>query len=1571
MKTRFEPKSKWLLPVITFIFCIAISAFLSHLEQERNQTVRQEKLAQETRALQNAIEDSFQYASYGLRGARGTIAVVGAINHEQFRAYVDTRNLPVEFPGIRGFGFIEKVSPDQLEFYERRAKAETPDFTVHHLNDPDPNNLYIIRYIEPPENNRGALGLNLGSEPRRLHAIQQAINQGTVTITSQIKLVQDNLQTPGILLYVPVYNRGVIPDSVEERRRQFFGLVYAPIVISELLDSHTQGFKSHLCYEFFESGDPAPWYRYQPEVETGGCDKSVSKTSLFIGGHTFDLYTSFFSKHTNILDVYRHWFLFAGGASLSFLLSLILYLILNAKVRADLLANHMTKAYRQANVDLDRALAESQNSLRSKESSEWLLKNALRASKLGVWLWDIAANQFVWDERMFSIYGIPEKSTSAPIDYTWWRERVHPEDVSQAETELQLTRSSKDSFVSEFRIILPDGRVSYIIANAFIERDKHNQALRMVGFNEDITERKLIEQQIRNSEERFRLFVDNTPVPIAMFDRQMNYLAASREWMLQQNMAPEAMGRCHYDVHPDLPEAWIEVHKRGLAGETVEDPQSRWERLDGTVVWYHWIVNPWRGFKGEINGIIISFVDITARIETEEALKQSQETLQRAQAVAHVGSWAMAGDTENFVISRETARLFDLENQNTTTFVEWFSRIHPEDQAVVEESWRAALHGAPYDIYYRIVVKDKVRWIRALAETEFSADGKLLKAFGTVQDITESKQFEAQLAESEQRFRTMADAAPVLIWLSDKAKLYTWFNKSWLNFTGRTMAQELGNGWAEGMHPDDFDRCLAIYADCFDRREAFVMDYRLRRYDGEYRWIMDSGTPRFDENQNFQGYIGSCVDITDRKALEQALTASKEAADMANQAKSAFLATMSHEIRTPLNAIIGMAYLLGQSELSEKQREDLRTIERSGKNLLSLINDILDFSKIEAGELVLDPHVFSLPDILRDIKAMFSQLAAEKGINLTLPDLEDAALSWLIGDGNRLRQCLINLLSNAIKFTAQGRVILQIDFDKSLINNASEQRFRFTVSDTGVGMSPKQMEQLFTPFVQADVSTSRRYGGTGLGLSIVKRLVEMMGGEIGIESVLGIGTRIWIELPFHMSDIPGFAFQKSDTNRPLHILVAEDDLVDRTLFVRMASDFGWEVEGVDNGEAMVERVIERRTQGHAIDCILLDWRMPNLDGLEAIAKLKQRLGNTPLPSVIMVTAADKNTLLAAIQEERPDSVLTKPVEPSTLFNAVNDAVLAHGFDLDHVLGFTKIRNEHGQWLFGVRVLMVDDSRLNLDVVGRILMKEGALPTLRESGEEAIDTLKALPNDFDVVLMDMQMPDMDGCETTVQIRQMIGPELPVIALTAGATATEKNRAIASGMNDFLTKPVDPIRLVRLLRTHVERRLQKQLPVIALPKDEINSGQSNAQGSLESSILGEGRSSFVDKTAANLKSVQDAWPEFPGFDKQCATRIFDNDLEFFKELLEILLKEHADFLINIKALIDKRDLEIASQLAHRLRGQTANLGIVSLSQAAGKLEEVLKISGSKVEDQLIELEQVYLESFTAARKWLDCC
>ena len=524
------------------------------------------------------------------------------------------------------------------------------------------------------------------------------------------------------------------------------------------------------------------------------------------------------------------------------------------------------------------------------------------------------------------------------------------------------------------------------------------------------------------------------------------------------------------------------------------------------------------------------------------------------------------------------------------------------------------------------------------------------------------------LREREQHFSNLANGGSTLIRTAGLDKLYNYFNDPWMRFTGRSLEQEQGNGWLEGVHPDDLAQCLDTYVSAFDRRAAFSMDYRLRHADGAYRWIRDDGNPRYDSEGGFLGYIGFCVDITERRVLfeelerhrsdlelrvqerTQELAQAKAEAEAANQAKSSFIANMSHEIRTPMNGILGMANLLRRDGVTPLQAERLDKINASSQHLLSIINDILDISKIEAGKFILEETPIHLDRLLANVCAMLSERVRVKGLRL-LSEME-AIPGNLLGDPTRLQQALLNYATNAIKFTERGTVTLRLVKQHESADSVS---VRFEVVDTGIGVPPEVMTRLFGEFEQADNSTTRKYGGTGLGLAITRRLASLMGGQAGAESTPGIGSTFWftsvlkksamtaVETVSTAVDAETLMRQRYAGSR---ILLADDEPINLEVARMLLEEVGLVVDSAENGESAV--TLARKTPYIAI---LMDMQMPKMDGLAATRQIREfpEYRTTPIiPMTANAFSEDKSRCLAAGMND----FLVKPFEPETLFSTL-------------------------------------------------------------------------------------------------------------------------------------------------------------------------------------------------------------------------------------------------------------------------------------------------------------------------------
>ena len=559
-------------------------------------------------------------------------------------------------------------------------------------------------------------------------------------------------------------------------------------------------------------------------------------------------------------------------------------------------------------------------------------------------------------------------------------------------------------------------------------------------------------------------------------------------------------------------------------------------------------------------------------------------------------------------------------------------------------------------------------------------------------------------------------------------------------------------------------------------------DIRFPCADGVIRDFLLTTVPF--KPDSLQKLISWVVDITELKETERALIQTKDNAEIATRAKSEFLARMSHEIRTPMNAILGMIYLCLQTPLSDKQWNYLTKTQSAAHSLLDIINDILDFSKIEAGKLELESVPFSLKTVVNEIIDITRVSAENKGLKLIIK-IDSEISDHLVGDPLRLRQILLNLTSNAIKFTTQGGIFITIRHDYSPARIRSDEiGLVFEVKDTGIGLKPEQVDTIFESFSQADGSTTRKYGGTGLGLAIVKSLVELMGGKVGVSSVPGQGTTFYFSVVFAISRTKPELSSAVLLNQR-RVLIVDDNANDLEILTNLMHESRMNVRSARTGAEALEMLVEAAYLQAPFELVLVDWRMPRMDGVEVIRHIRQNNNSITPPHIIMTSAYDRQECLRHVQGLNVFDVLTKPILPDKLKEVLKAAFreeLSHKTD--------EVRAN----IRGTKVLLAEDNKINQMVASELLKMLGVDITVVNNGFEAVEAVKK--HTFDLILMDIQMPEMDGLTATQMIRQLAKPEtgkLPILAMTANAADTDYQKSLAVGMNDHLTKPIDPEKL----------------------------------------------------------------------------------------------------------------------------------------------------------------------------------
>jgi len=797
-------------------------------------------------------------------------------------------------------------------------------------------------------------------------------------------------------------------------------------------------------------------------------------------------------------------------------------------------------------------------------------------------------------------------------------------------------------------------------------------------------------------------------------------------------------------------------------------------------------------------------------------------------------------------------------------------------------------------------------------------------------EVTERKRTEARLMESEDRLRLALRGGDLGFWDVKFDTFETVVNHRWREMLGYSMNEtgDVHSLWKNSIHPEDRERVLAYGG---DYRSGKISDYEIEHRaitkQGDIIWIISKGAAvEWDQQGTAARMVGTVRDITDRKQvmedlekrtaeLERAqdamlklvedLNLLRDEAESANQAKSEFLANMSHEIRTPMNAIIGMSHLALKTDLTPKQHDYVNKIDAAAKSLLGIINDILDFSKIEAGKLDMETIEFDLNETLENAGNMITVKAREKERLEVLFRMDPSVPRFLVGDPLRLNQILVNLGNNAVKFTEQGEIVLTTRLLEKKDHRAS---VRFSMRDSGVGMTEKQKGRLFKAFSQADASTTRKYGGTGLGLTISKRLVEMMNGEIWVESEPDVGSEFNFTVALGIGEgVEKAPLELESDMQQLKTLVVDDSSTAREILTEMLGAFDFNVSQASSGMEAVS-LFEAAMTRQPFELVLMDWRMPGMDGIETIRRILNAADADHPPKVIIVTAYDSAEAMQAAGEVPLSGILAKPITPSGLFNAILQA-FGKADARRMVKSSQKNREaEMIQPIRGARILLVEDNDINQQVALEILKGAGLSVAIADNGRTGVEQIREHP--FDAVLMDIQMPVLDGYEATREIRKDSRfNDLPIIAMTASAMTQDREKAIAAGMNDHVSKPIDIDELFSALL--------KWIP--------------------------PGERSFRDrKKPPEVETCMEEseLTDMPGISISAGLARVGGNEKLYRKLLTKFCSEYTDQAEKITRALDQSDMKLARRLAHTVKGVAGNLGMVDLQPAAMDLEDAVR-------------------------------
>jgi two-component system, sensor histidine kinase and response regulator len=996
------------------------------------------------------------------------------------------------------------------------------------------------------------------------------------------------------------------------------------------------------------------------------------------------------------------------------------------------------------------------------------------------------------------------------------------------------------------------------------------------------------------------------PVGLAFVDRSLKIVMIN-DYLAAVNALPASahIGHTLPELLGDLGARIETPYRQVLAtGRPLIDVEDSGDIPAAPRVMRHWICSyyPVYGPDRELVGINAVVLDITERKRQEQRNRDNEElfrTLFEGSGDAHVLIAYGAGFLSANQAAVDLFGCASVEDFLTMAPASSSPERQPSGRRSDElwiEAMRRALDtgGCRFEWIYRRRDGSEFHADVLLNSVDIGGRGIVQ---GTIRDITAREETAAalraasrRLEESERMIRTVTDHLPALVGYWDADLRCRFANKPYLDWLGRDAADVIGHTMHELVDEEQIDE-VRPHLDAVLRGERQFFERRLyRKHSGKLIQAWGSYIPDVDADGRVQGFYMLHADITELKRTQSRLEDALRAAEAASSAKGEFLANMSHEIRTPMNAIMGLARLLEEADLGRRERGYVARMQMAARSLLSMLNDLLDYSKVEAGQLVLEQTTFALDDVLASTAAVSATSAWNKGIEPVFAVHPDVP-ARLVGDPMRLGQVLLNLVSNAIKFTERGEVVLAIDVAERGGDGVS---LAFAVRDTGIGIPPEQQQRMFEAFSQADSSTSRKYGGTGLGLAISRRLVRLMGGDLCVDSVPDRGATFRFTAPFGIA--PGAAPAPAAETPPLRILVADDNASSRFALTQALRGRGWRVDTAASG---ADTLALLRDAG-PFDLAFIDSVLGDLDGASVIA-LASADHAIALPRCALLAADPERERLDALAADlRIDAVLAKPFTPGALADAL--AELQTGAPAPAPARAAPLSGR----LAGMRVLVVEDNLLNQEVANYVLVHAGASVDFAANGRIAVSMLADGAAQYDAVLMDLQMPVMDGFEATRAIRALGLDRLPVIAMTANALDEDRRRALAAGMNDYLAKPIDVDELVAMLRRVTGRTV---------------SAPGEAEHPLSAAAVG---------IPARIA----------GIDLKATLPRFGGNFASFAALFKRFEQSQGGAVAEIRTLLDAGNRTGAGQAAHRLRGVAANLGATDVAGQALELEQALR-------------------------------
>ncbi len=1076
---------------------------------------------------------------------------------------------------------------------------------------------------------------------------------------------------------------------------------------------------------------------------------------------------------------------------------------------------------------------------------------------------------------------------------------------------------------------------SYLDLSHQVEREQLRGRLSQADTHRQASDdaRLRAEAQLQDRESTFGSMLENMLGGCQIVDFDWCYTFINKAAELQ-NRCPAAtlLGRTVMECWPGFTKTDVfALEQACMTQRTVQAKDIQFEFPDGHSGWYRVVVQP------VPEGIAIYSEDISAQKQLHAELSQFNQQLEaqvRQRSLEYLNLYHQAPCGYHSLgpdgkVLRVNQTELDLLGYTREEFLgrHLFEFMTPDSVVAFHREFNAFLtSGRVRDLEFDFITKDgQVKPFLISGDLIRDEQGQPKETNSMMVDNSERKARELQIHDLNRLLNEVVASLPFGLVVYDehrRAVLRNTLYGTLLDYPPELMAKEpfcfadsVRFNHDRGDYPGRaFDEVLAGFVKFMDERQS--IQFERQQANGHYLEVR--GLP-ISRGWTLLTY----TDISAHKLAEQSLHEARHRAEAAGEAKGAFIANMSHEIRTPLHAILGLAYLLEQHQLPGDASDLAHKIRVAGRSLLGIINDILDFSKIESGKLQVENRPFRLGDVLDNLSTIMSSSAGEKDLELIIAP-PPGKTSQLRGDALRLEQVLINLAGNAIKFTERGHVELAVSVVKQEPEHLT---LRFSVRDSGIGIALDKQQEIFELFSQVDSSVSRRFAGTGLGLAISRRLVRCMGGELQVTSVPGSGSDFWFELRFEHGQDTWLAAPEM---AGLSVLIADDNPIAREALRGMVQGLGWQATAVSSGEAAIEHVQARAQQVWQTEVLLLDHKMPGMDGLATAKRIRHELKNANDPIIIMVTAYASREQLNHPDRHLADAVLSKPVTGSSLYDAVSRALRVRQG------GETQAPARPVERLRGMRILVVDDSDINREVAQRILSGEGAKVSLAEDGKQALDWLTAHPGEVELVLMDVQMPILNGYDATRQIRRNPAlARLPVVALTAGVFMEQQELASHAGMNSVITKPFDVDAAIAV--------------IIQLTGWTAPGPQPVAQ-----------RSDLQPTSNAMAKDTS-MTPDLPGLAISAGLALWQDPAKY-RQYLRKFVRMYGDVVPTLRAL-DPKD---AAALAHKFKGAAAYMALSEVPHLAEQLYRHLQ-AGTDPTPGLDALQRALDTALASAAKY----